>query len=70
LLAFFIANVASLTVSGQILADPFIAAFLGIMVGLLLSIVRLPPDVYASRLARPSDELESDDARRPEPAAR
>jgi len=70
LLAFFIANVASLTVSGQILADPFIAAFLGIMVGLLLSIVRLPPDVYASRLTRPSDELESDDARRPEPAAR
>ncbi len=51
LLAFFIANVGSLTVSGQILADPFIAAFLGILVGLLLSIKRMPLDPKQSRLA-------------------
>lgn len=41
LTAFFIANVGSLTVSGQILADPFIASFLGLMVGVVLSIPRL-----------------------------
>lgn len=52
LLAFFVANVGSLTVSGQILADPFIAAFLGLTVGLVLSIIRLPPDVYASRMTK------------------
>jgi len=40
LVAFFIANVGGLTVSGQILADPFIAAFLGFMVGLSLSFAR------------------------------
>jgi len=40
LLAFFLANVGGLTVSGQILADPFIAAFLGFMVGLVLSFAR------------------------------
>ncbi|MCC7097561.1 MAG: hypothetical protein IT472_10320, partial [Thermomonas sp.] len=38
---FFIANVGSLTVSGQILADPFIASFLGLLVGVVLSIPRL-----------------------------
>jgi hypothetical protein len=41
LLAFFLANVGSLVVSGQILADPFIAAFLGFLVGMNLSVVRL-----------------------------
>lgn len=41
--AFFLANAGSLAVSGQILSDPFIAAFLGIMVGLLLSVDRLRP---------------------------
>jgi hypothetical protein len=41
LLAFFLANVGSLVVSGQILADPFIAAFLGLIVGINLSAVRL-----------------------------
>lgn len=41
LVAFFIANVGSLTVSGQILADPFIATFLGILVGLAMSTPRL-----------------------------
>jgi hypothetical protein len=41
LLAFFLANVGSLVVSGQILADPFIAAFLGFLVGMNLSLVRL-----------------------------
>lgn len=40
LVAFFLANVGSLTVSGQILADPFIAAFLGFLVGLALSFAR------------------------------
>jgi O-antigen ligase len=58
LLAFFLANVGSLVVSGQILADPFIAAFLGLLVGMNLSVVRLagsstrtvaaPPQVPAS----------------------
>jgi hypothetical protein len=47
LVAFFLANVGSLTISGQILADPFIAAFLGFLVGLTLSMSRLP-------VARPS----------------
>ncbi len=42
LVAFFIANAGSLTVSGQILADPFIALFLGMMVGLVLSTARNP----------------------------
>ncbi len=37
LMAFFIANAGALMVSGQILADPFIASFLGFMVGLTLS---------------------------------
>jgi hypothetical protein len=41
LVAFFMANVGSLVVSGQILADPFIAAFLGLLVGVTLSIPRL-----------------------------
>jgi hypothetical protein len=57
LLAFFVANVASLTVSGQILADPFIASFLGIMVGLVLSTGRLNPDMYTSRFAKPAPNL-------------
>lgn len=37
LVAFFMANVGSLVVSGQILADPFIASFLGFLVGVALS---------------------------------
>ncbi len=41
--AFFFANVCSLVVSGQILADPFIASFLGISIGLVLSTVRFAP---------------------------
>jgi O-antigen ligase len=41
LVAFFLANVGSLTVSGQILADPFIATFLGVLVGLAMSTPRL-----------------------------
>jgi hypothetical protein len=41
LIAYFIANVGSLTVSGQILADPFIAAFLGLLAGVALSFSRL-----------------------------
>jgi hypothetical protein len=42
LVAFFLANAGSLTVSGQILADPFIASFLGFMVGIVLSFARAP----------------------------
>lgn len=55
LLAFFLANVGSLTVSGQILADPFIAAFLGFLVGLTLSVSRLatPRPPPRSRAAEP-----------------
>ena len=52
LFAFFVANIASLTVSGQILADPFIAAWLGILVGLLLGMERLPDDPQVDRYAR------------------
>ncbi|MBK6726674.1 MAG: hypothetical protein IPG63_05335 [Xanthomonadales bacterium] len=40
LLAFFAANIGSLTVSGQILADPFISAFLGIQIGMVLAFAR------------------------------
>ena len=40
LIGFFAANAGSLTVSGQILADPFIASFLGLLVGLVLSFQR------------------------------
>ncbi|HWI20566.1 MAG TPA: hypothetical protein VNT81_22575 [Vicinamibacterales bacterium] len=38
LLAFFIANAGSLVVSGQILADPAIATFLGLSVGFILAL--------------------------------
>jgi len=41
LVAFFMANVGSLAVSGQILADPFIASFLGFLVGVVLSAPKL-----------------------------
>lgn len=57
LFAFFLANIGSLTVSGQILADPFIAAFLGLLPGLVLSMPRLEAvarnvaEVRAARLA-------------------
>jgi hypothetical protein len=44
-----VANAGSLTVSGQILADPFVAAWLGITAGLILSIPRLPPDPALDR---------------------
>jgi hypothetical protein len=40
LLGFFIANAGSLTVSAQILADPFIASFLGLLAGVSLSLTR------------------------------
>ncbi len=62
LLAFFVANVASLTVSGQILADPFIASLLGIMVGLVLGMGRLPSDMLTTRFAR-AREISHQDSR-------
>lgn len=40
--AFFFTNVCSLMVSGQILADPFIASFLGISIGMTLAAARFP----------------------------
>ena len=51
LLAFFLANVGSLVVSGQILADPFIAAFLGFLVGMNLSVERLAAQAQAQAAA-------------------
>lgn len=50
LLALFVANIGSLTVSGQILADSFIVIFLGSLVGIVLGFVRqpfLPPELAA-----------------------
>jgi len=41
LLAFVLANIASLAISGQILADPFIACFIGLVMGMQLSLTRL-----------------------------
>lgn len=52
LFAFFLANVGSLTVSGQILADPFIAAFLGLLSGVVLSLPRLEVQARARAEAR------------------
>lgn len=40
LIGFFVANAGSLTVSAQILADPFIGSFLGLLVGVALSLTR------------------------------
>jgi hypothetical protein len=55
LLAFFLANVGSLVVSGQILADPFIAAFLGFLVGMNLSVARLGAVAVQPAAARDVD---------------
>lgn len=52
LFAYFLANVGSLTVSGQILADPFIASFLGFLAGAVLSIPRLQATARARAEAR------------------
>lgn len=41
LLAFVLANIASLSISGQILADPIIACFIGLTMGMQLSLTRL-----------------------------
>lgn len=40
LLSFFVANLGSLTVSGQIMADSFIVIFLGMLVGIVLGFAR------------------------------
>lgn len=53
LVAFFLANLGSLTVSGQILADPFIATFLGLLVGMAMSTPRLSEAKAPSRRAKP-----------------
>ncbi len=42
LFAFFLANAGGLVVSGQILADPFVSAFLGLSIGMVLSLARDP----------------------------
>ncbi len=55
LVSFFLANVGSLVVSGQILADPFIASFLGFMIGLTLSLERPQlAAIPANALAQPA----------------
>jgi hypothetical protein len=59
LLAFFLANVGSLVVSGQILADPFIAAFLGFLVGMNLSLDRLSKQAEAHAVPLPGDRSAS-----------
>ena len=43
MLVFFVCNVGSLVVSGQILGDPFIAAFIGISLGLTLGFAKMIP---------------------------
>jgi len=60
LFAFFLANVGSLVVSGQILADPFIAAFLGLIVGMNLAVSRSRPaeKVVVREMTRTSPEAE------------
>jgi hypothetical protein len=62
LLAFFLANVGSLVVSGQILADPFIAAFLGFLVGMNLSLDRLSKRAEASAVPAMGDQPASPQA--------
>lgn len=57
LLSYFVANIASLTVSGQILADPFVAAWLGILVGLVLGSKRLPKDPTIDRVEAKRQEM-------------
>jgi hypothetical protein len=60
LFAFFLANIGSLMVSGQILADPFIAAFLGLTVGFVLAFGK--PEFAAMQVPQPQP--------RPRPPAR
>jgi O-antigen ligase len=55
--AFFICNVGSLTVSGQILGDPFIAAFIGISLGITLGFARFLPERYGRAAARAHGRL-------------
>lgn len=55
LMSFFVANIGSLTVSGQILADSFIVIFLGTFVGIVLGFARkpfLPPEIVAAPASR------------------
>ncbi len=47
LFAFFLVNVGSLVVSGQILGDPFVATFLGLSLGIVLAFGRVPVDMGA-----------------------
>ena len=61
-LAFFLANLGSLVVSGQILADPFISAFVGISIGLVLGLLRVPVEVL--------QQVHPEWFRRPQPALR
>jgi hypothetical protein len=48
LMAFFVANVSGLVVSGQILADSFVATFLGLSIGIVLALSRAPVPMLAS----------------------
>lgn len=52
LLSFFVSNLGSLAVSGQIMADSFIVIFLGLLVGIVLGFARkefMPPEILVSR---------------------
>lgn len=51
LFAFFLANAAGLVVSGQILSDPFVSAFLGLALGMTLSLGRVPLRMPKPRVA-------------------
>lgn len=51
LMAFFTVNISSLMVSGQILADPFIASFIGLSLGIVLSFGRFYPAAEAAPAA-------------------
>ena len=49
ILAFFLANMGSLMVSGQILADPFITFFIAFSLGLVLSFAKCWPSFFSNQ---------------------
>lgn len=55
LLAFVLANLCSLGISGQILADPFVASFIGITLGMQLSFARMSglPNASIHMISKP-----------------
>jgi hypothetical protein len=55
LLSFVLANLCSLGISGQILADPFVASFIGITLGMQLSFARMSglPNASIHMISKP-----------------